>query len=383
MIPDRSEVIDLLTSITLSAYHAQRPDLLLAIVSCSEAFVQHAPAEEQASLYHRMARIWCAKFDLFILQGAPDTGKSHADTLHLLNTVLKDHFAAAERFFDDPLSLEESDVNQNSFAIEGRLRLHARRVELEALTKPRADGEKAYKKLMEFDNAFSSLVDRRRRGTLGGRTARRYIRYPFRDPVFLGAQTDYKKRQEIFNIVSRLMDLNTDRLGRFSGAERVGAMLDAARFNYFSGHLNAAEKYASLANELSYMANVSHNAKLDELVVNADLSCIEAQRLVDSGGEQQDALLQISKAESFVETLTGIALGLSYQPYKGLAKYLTLKIAHVRNQINDDADLRRKALRSVGSIDGLILEIQDISMEQPIQALAKALNTNNKSARFF
>lgn len=391
---DDPDILELMTTIGLSAFHAHRVDLLGAVITSATAFVDGKAPD----LVPDLARLWAVQFDHFILRGESDglfagadsigDRKGHHKTLKDLEALIATRFGPENALDGQTNTVLQAAIARDSGRVAAWLRLKVRAAELVALTEAdRRAATDLYRRLLQIDNLLSAQARPGRGMVFAGRTARHYIRFLLRGPAFHQERDNpaFTREREIsFATVAELIETNTARLRRYAGADRVGVLLDLARWHYFQGNFDTAVKYAAEADNRSFMTNVSHNGRLDVLVVNADLGSLNLQREGRRPELRRDVAKELwSKAQDDIDELLRLALRLKYKPYEGIAKYLRAKLDYIARKIGlaegDDSAALDAILHAQSIMDGL----GDVTFKSEIEALEGALNSSRFDMEFY
>lgn len=338
------EVLDLMSTAALSAYHSQRFDVLKGLVRLAENYLTNhedvltdqegdPTDQEDEHLPVRLSRLWCSEIDAYILLGGPFGGRGHCDTLRRLKDIQERLFPGIGRDIDALMGMDRP------FAyVKAYMRLLAREAELNSLIDP--DGEEArscYDQLDQLETRFSPDADQHDPVVLNGRVARRHLRYLLSEGGIARQREDEIPAATTLARARGLLAVNTSRLRRFSGAERVGVMLDHARVELFqfeealkSGdeagaavHVKSAKAYSDLAHRRAFSGAASQATRLEVLAVHSEACRRFAEMEIDDRlpdvaytGQALDA------AGIAAHDLAKMAAGLRARPSIGLAHYL-------------------------------------------------------------
>ncbi|HEX8127461.1 MAG TPA: hypothetical protein VF548_17960 [Allosphingosinicella sp.] len=182
---------------------------------------------------------------------------------------------------------------------------------------------------------------------LSGRAGRRYIRWLLSDanaiPHLESGEIDLLLRR-----VRGLLSENTSRLCKYSGAERVGVMLDRARLHLLEAgvagaagdrtshkkHLIASRALTDAAKRRAFSGSVSYAGKLDVLAVQseANLRYVEAalDGLIEGPDELKEALTWAGIA---AHDLWRMADYLEAEPARGLGAWLEAEALIVEHRM--------------------------------------------------
>ena len=377
---DPAEVLELLSTIALSAFHAQRFDVLEGIGKLANDYIAHKKIPADA-VPQQLVRLWCSEIDAHILRGKTFAGDKLGAALAEVERYMG-HFADVRVGKPDTLAASAPLPRLKAY-----LRLLAREAELHGLTDPSGVRAKAaYDRLVDFETALSTHPGHHDPVVLSGRVARRYIRYLVSD-AHLQLQQASAGTDATLAQVKALVMVNTARLRRFSGAERVGVMLDRARVAMVEARLatqceatetrNARIKAQLLAacaltdaaNRRAFSGSVSHASKLDVLAIQSEAH----RRLVDAALDKTIEIDPTTEVELVGQALTtaGIAAHdlikmaklLKAAPAQGLGHWLEArsrmsehrvraeKQFHYRGKHHrDPLELARRALRDARTI---------------------------------
>lgn len=312
------EILDLMSTVALSGFHAQRFEIVERVARLASAFVEENGIEDQAA---KLSRLWCTLIDSYILRGRmPGGSRGHLDTLAFVQGLRQAHFST-----ELLNSVEPDPDGKGNALIKANMRLLAREADLSGIVfEDRSIAEALYAELEGLEAMLSTCRDQHDPVTLRGSVARRYIRFLLRDPALAGpGNRSSSSRSEILARIRALLDVNISRLRRYSGAERLGVMLDLARFSAAWGALDAARDYAAAANRRAFSGSASHAAKLDVLAVQAEVNLRFVEKELDEGltspGKAGEAL---EIAGIAAHDLAIMAASLEAAPTVALANYL-------------------------------------------------------------
>lgn len=376
------ELLDILTTVALSAFHAQRFSTVEGVVKLATTCVEELG---RADLVARLSRIWCCQLDARILLGGTvNEATGHGVTLKLVDDLLRDHFSGMS------LPVAETGSTQSSSPSEfekAYMRLLSRQADLTWLVGSRTAAEQLYSTLERWEGAFASDDGRHDPVVLSGRVARRYLRFLLMDPLTsermpVGTE-EQDRRTRILAKAGGLLTVNISRLRRFSGADRVGVMLDLARLNAAQLQYDKACLYADAAERRAYAGNVSDGGRMDVLVVLADVHlCALSQGLRHAvRGLTADKLLRTVREA--LEELRTIVDGRDYRPARGTMLWLQARLALADFRLaerRDYARARRAELLDTAftlSDDAkeALSGIHDRSLDERLDALTACLRT--------
>ena len=319
------ELFGFLTTISLTAFHAQMPHLIESVVALATDLAGHyglAP-ERKVQL---MARIWCSEIDAEVL-----TGRKYSDILDKLGRKVKDNFTTLPDF--NPDGLDDQTFVEKWPVIKARMRLMTRQAELLSLSREdRSVPTAAYEAIERVERRAARLMLYENTAVMNGRSARRYIRFLCRAPglrtIRDQSAAPAKERAEIISRIERLIDINISRLRRFSGGDRIGVQLDIARLNFARGDIEVAIEYANEAFRRAFGGSLSLAGKADVLLVNADLNLLSLEMgdWSHCATDDRRVLGRIDLAHRQIDNLIGICESMSYTAYCGLAYYLRARL---------------------------------------------------------
>lgn len=322
------EVLEMMSTVALSAYHAQEFQVLEKIGTLAKSFVALRAIDREVPA--KLARLWCSQIDARILLGGEEGDGGHARTLAELRALKREWFpgvgGSAAAILDAGMSMG---------TLKAYMRLLAREAELLGLLDPMESAAcDAYDILIDLETALSSQPAQHDPFVLSGRVARRYIRYLLSEPRLATLRAIGASLEPTLRTARGLLAVNTSRLRRFSGAERVGVMLDRARLQLIAAevatapedqwrHLEAARDYADAANRRAFSGSVSHASKLDVLAVQSEAN----RRLVAAvhAGADDNATVAdeaLEWAGIAAHDLSKMAGDLQAKPSFGLARLL-------------------------------------------------------------
>jgi hypothetical protein len=220
--------------------------------------------------------------------------------------LLTKHFPTPERF----------DIAK----LKAEMRLRAREAELVGLIElKRSEAEKLWEKLRNLESNFSSVPGQHDPVILSGRVARRYIRFLLRaSDIFNLPDNDIRRIAKLAE-VRELIGVNMSRLRRFSGADRVGVMVDLARLHSTIGEHDAARGYAEEARIRAFSGSVSHAGKLDVLAVAARVYLRSIDASIDNPVCQTQLSEWLDRAGKAAHDLEILAESNNYRPALGVA----------------------------------------------------------------
>jgi hypothetical protein len=302
------QIISFMSTVALSAYHAQRFDVVHWVANLCESYVLERAIVDYPA---KMVRIWCSQVDAYILKGGISEHGSHAETLEFVIKLRDEYFGNLEtrrhRLEQNDYSHETEDV---AWA-RADMRLLARQAELHGLMGNKDEAMRLYAELEHREIQLSERFTDHEPLVMSGRVARRYIRFVLQVSVTATEGLDQIEKAKT------LLSVNASRLRRFSGADRIGVMLDFARLATARGQLAAALRWAEAANVRAQSGSVSHGGRLEALAVFADLNLRNAE-----GADALAVKALLKDAGNAVEDLETAAEILRYRPFMGIAKHL-------------------------------------------------------------
>lgn len=325
-----NEVLEFMNTVALAAYHSQRFDALETIGTLADRYVDENGLESEV---HRLARLWCCQLDAEILRGGSREGGGLEATITRLRAIQDRLFEGIGHQIDD---LIDADPDQSRF--KAYMRLLAREAELAALVEPAGEHAKAcYELLDQLEARFSAVQDQHDPMVVNGRVARRYLRYLLSDGGLERQRCDGIDPVQTLKRVGGLLSVNTSRLRRFSGAERVGVLLDHARVELFQSivaqnrgdiaavtrHIRSAHAYAESAYKRAFSGAASQATRLDVLAVYSEASHQLAQGELEGqipAGEFPGRALDAAGIAA--HDLWNMAKGMNAKPAIGLARQL-------------------------------------------------------------
>lgn len=352
------EVLDLLSTTALSAFHAQRFDIVENVLKLAIVFAGDHGIPESSIL---LSRLWCCKIDACIRRGSGVALTSHQDTLAFVRLKRREWYgdlAIAGR--EEPIRADQLNPHK------AHLRLLVREAELTNLADlDRSKADSLYRQVESIEAAIKTTSEQHDPVVLSGRVGRRYIQFLLDDPAILSRSGETETlRWEIFDKVEALLSVNTSRLRRFSGADRVGVMVDIARLRIRRGDFAGAHHYAESAKRRAFSGSVSHGGKLDVFQVLAEVKLSLVERAGEGGMLGNfDVKSLFDEAQTAIRNLRSVAEHLGYAPSRSIAYLLEARAAlaaDARKRTTSDRHLNdalrairnaRRVLHSVGQID--------------------------------
>ena len=364
------EILDLMSTIALSAFHAQRFDVVDEVVKLATEFASQHGIPESAIV---LSRLWCCKFDASIRRGCWAQGLGHRETLAVVSTKRREWFPdLADAVPKQPIEPEQLNYHR------AHLRLLVREAELTGLVEEdRAKSIALYQKVEIIEAAVPTTAEQHDPVVLSGRIGRHYIEFLLRDlTVVTPSPATQILRGEILDNVEALISVNMSRLRRFSGADRVGVMLDMARLRLARGDLSGAHDYAESAKRRAFSGSVSHGGKLDVFQVLAEvkLSLVEQANIVTLP-EGYDSPRLLKEARTAVRNLRSVAEHLLYAPSLGMAHLLEARIALItdmqrRKRVSVTADrYLSEALKAIRNARAALGPIGQVNLDAMLNAL--------------
>lgn len=394
------EILDLMSTIALSAYHAQRSDVVDKIVDLAGDYAEkHGIAASAIEL----SRIWCCKIDASMRLGrwrscldttsdqdgdiaaAPEERDlGQATTLGFVRAWRRDWYPDLFETIPNAPILP-ADLSRH----KAHLRLLIREADLATFVDPnRETAAELYGRVEKIEAALSMMPDQHDPVVLSGRAGRRYIQFLLNDPDALNRLPGREDaRNAIFDKVEALLSVNKSRLRRFSGADRVGVMLDMARLKLARGDLAGANHFAESAKRRAFSGSVSHGGKLDVFQVLAEvkLSLVGTNdhSLFPTG---QDARRLMKDAEIAIRNLRAIASHLGYAPSLAMAHLLEARLAlachHRRRRragVQSDNDLR-DAREAIGSAREVLSAIHQVNLNEELEKMDGEIRRHRTAA---
>lgn len=316
-----AEILDLLVTISLTAFHCQFPAMIDWAVRRAEE-LQDRP--DKIGWWIAVTRIRCSILDMRIQLG-------HAYEASL--EQLRDDWTKPPiENFDPSAIARQKKIEANDLeALKAWMRLRAREAELEWLIKggEGTNGVLAiYAELSMFEHALAESIDQDDPIVLSGRTARRCIKFMSNDaPVYRRLVAPEAVSEETLELIRHMLEANISRLRRFSGADRVGVLVDMARCQYLDGQYDQAVYYIDLAVSTTFSGSVSHGGKIDVLSISAGLHLFMAERLIATDNADDEVRRHLNEAHSHCKLLKQLADALNFEPSKALSKYLNARYA--------------------------------------------------------
>ncbi|MDR3490289.1 MAG: hypothetical protein P4M05_36140 [Bradyrhizobium sp.] len=322
------QLLSFMNTVALSAYHAQRFDVVRGIAELSERVAVERGIPEYPA---KIARVWCSQIDACIMRGGVPDQVGHNATLIFVTELRQKHFHNVDgRKLVD--TLEGSRREKQTLAwFKSDMRLLARQAELQGLIGNEAQASYLYDELKRRETQLAERFTDHDPLILSGRVARRYIRFLLESLMPASVEQvaeapcevtrPTREREAILQQVRNLLGVNTSRLRRFSGGDRVGVMIDHARLAFAEGKLVSAHSWAVAANVRAQNGSVSHGGRLEALAVCADI-----RLLVEAAGIAENPDLELELAEDEIEELDTIATALDYVPSIGIAAHLKSRL---------------------------------------------------------
>lgn len=403
-----AEILDLMSTIALSAYHAQRSTIVDDIVDMAADFArQHRIAWSSIQL----SRLWCCKIDASLRRGAwravaveeddsdpegngrfafverqrsAEVQPGHLGTLAFVRGCRR---AWYPDLADEAPSkaIVASELSRH----KAHLRLLIREADLCMLVhSDRSAAAKLYGLVEDIETALSQLPEQHDPVVLSGRAGRRYIQFLLRDPAVLYPSDKTRvQAQQIFAKVEALLSVNKSRLRRFSGADRVGVMLDMARLKLMRGDYAGANDFAESAKRRAFSGSVSHGGKLDVFQVLARVKL----DLVENGdptlfppGEDEPEILK--DAATAIRNLEAIARHLNYAPSLGMANMLKarLELALDKRQRQGDGvkteENLNAAREAIAGASKTFAAIGQVNLDESLMKMDAEIRARRKAA---
>lgn len=396
------EVIELMTTVALSAFHAQRYDVVEEVASLADRYVRD-PARVQYA--NRLARIYCCLIDAAVLRGeapvpigmaapsdaanpggdAPKPIATAAPELRagLLGALDYVRFLLSKHEFTDP-SAQSNDQPVDQHATDrfrnakGRLRLLAREAELVSMTDPDPANARTLYQAIEYkesDDAIIGEISDHDPVVLSGRVARRYIHFLLSTRNLESDDPGNLIRPQAIATVLALLDVNASRLRRFSGGDRVGVLVDHAKLKLAVGKTRPALQSAERAEELAFTGSVSSSGRIEVL---AALASIRIRCATDHLAEERfrEAICDVDAALAHALDCAERAEHLRYGPTTGSARLLRARAYLLKIEIQQfqDPHFQSKALKKLAETELLTArdsldEAQDRSLDNEIRQI--------------
>jgi len=334
------EIFELLTTISLSAYHCQLP----AVVSWAKQIATDLIASNPDQFTTNggsIARILCSYIDASIGFGRPLQLKISAAEGNLLGVLdecqnfIKEFFESIDSSGDAKSFLESAGSVSNC---RGWMRLRAREAELSWIaTGDASTASRIYKELSETEEKLRQVSDRYYPTIFSGRTARRYLRFMTKDHAIYSLGQDTEKHRAVdFNhdinaVIKNLIELNIARLERFSGAERIGVLLDLARRRNFIGETEAACKYVDEARPYVYSGAISHSGRVEWLTLSLalTLSRLESAKNQSDRGFDEETQTLLPEVSDLAHNIVETATYLDFRPTVIIGKFLIARAKYL------------------------------------------------------
>ncbi|MGP4691991.1 hypothetical protein [Agrobacterium cavarae] len=260
---DAEAVAALCATIAISAFHAHYPQVIDYVQDVLDKFLKtECSAKEKylpvvASLVEDIAHVWLAKIDYAI---AFRTGLDEAASIlgELLDKPLFDHFTLT----DAKSLLAAYDNAHGAKTLKVWMRLKFRQAELHYLNSEFEQAQKMFRELVDLDNFISSEKGLLEPVIFSGRTARRYIRYAFSDPL-VGPQRPASS--VVADHAKAMIEVNISRQRRYAGVDRVGVLIDLARRHASEHSVRKAVGYITKANIRARRGPMSYLARMELL----------------------------------------------------------------------------------------------------------------------
>ncbi|MBY2941887.1 hypothetical protein HF264_19665 [Rhizobium leguminosarum] len=335
------EVLDHLVTLALTGFHCQFAEVILWSYARAQDLIRNVGRDADCGWWVAgMSRIRSTLLDMEIQRGGPKTDRSRSGKRLLRKWLLELELNPDLLTSSEQLSGRDLDI------IKAWMRLRAREAEIEWLTGETRDAaKKIYDELWDLEDRLADSIDQDDPIVLSGRTARRYLRFLMHDaPIYrvFSAGKEKPSDQEIRK-VRQLLEINISRLRRFSGADRVGVLIDMARRHFDD---KEAMRFSDLALNQTFAGTVSHGGKLDVLAISAAIHVQRAEEI--SANQQKDAEFEalIKTARDYAWLLHELADTLSFTPTKSTSAYLFARIAFAEVEFARSRNLEeREALR--------------------------------------
>jgi hypothetical protein len=367
------ELLQLMNSVALAAFHAQRFDVVNGI---KELAADIEARMDEAGLPGKLARLWCSHIDAAILRGGLPDGGGHRGTLTYVRKLLRQYFPGLADC--EPVAADIPTDRLDHYRTY--LRLLAREAELCSLIYPdREVAARLYRRIEIIETVLASANHQHDPVVLSGRVGRRYIRFLLHDESVSGPRgATNGGRAQILAKVESLLSVNKSRLRRFSGADRVGVMLDMARLYVVQGTLDKAHEYAEKAKRRAFSGSVSHGGKLDVFHVLAfvKLELVERQ-MARLAPFNLDAANLLDEAAVAIRNLKSVAERLDFHPSMANAFMLDARLSlaemGLKGSTVDPVQIEKRAslaLRNIARAKEIMAGIGDVSLDSALEELA-------------
>lgn len=337
-------VASMLSTIAISAYFATNVTVIewafarsRDLVSAYASYMKIEQAEAEALLLKAICRVWFAKIDISIDKGAFDRGETGdlktkdfiVDDLLERSVFENQSLEYLEKFGSDTpkaagISSTELEV------IKIWLRLQFRLAELLTKSGDEKGGQALALRLYKIDGIVSNVFHLAEPLIFSGRTARRYIR------MILGAPLSDKWSAgsvgvDDFTRARNLIEINTARLRKFSGVDRVGVLIDLARRHiYDEGEIRIAMGYLEKASQQVRTGRISAIGKCELWLMVASIRIAACENAAFLEEEKIAAQKLLKRAETNVERLKRIATHSGFLPMQHVATFLECYIYCLR-----------------------------------------------------
>jgi hypothetical protein len=403
----RQEILDILGTIALTAFHSQQEGIIEWSKKLSQRVIDEAcegldePARRdqlRRDLVARSIRIDCSRIDMWIQLGGPIDGRkrTHLETLGEVRALLDKNFSAFQ-CVTEGMSSERSDFSKGRMeALEDVLkveslarlgawmRLKAREAQLVFLTEGREGALAVYRNLTHIEHIAARYEGNDDPIVLSGRTARRYIR------VLLHSDKNKSVSREEIDEARRIIEVNISRLRRFSGAERVGVLMDMARRHVAEGNLERALRVAQNAYERAFAGSISHGGKIDVLGLLCEVWLRSIRHRSDKarGGPSLELFDELDTIADYTELMCNLSVALDYHPARAFGRYLSawcqverirLDGSATRKEITEIRTIVTQALKAMKTHGEVIYETQMEDLKQRLSNAANAVISTGRS----
>lgn len=381
------ELMDLITTVAITAFHRQHPDVIVWARDRAEELIKVAERARPGSnreLVDASVRIWCSYYDIAIQLGRPpdtELGKgNHHLSLNSLSNLIKDRYERidAARKEQDLQKL----VKAERTSVQAWMRLKARQAELMSLTtgspatddRPMTDASPAsdiYNRLRHLEHLVSSADGSEDPVIFSGRTCRRYIRLLARQLTGSTSQTWNADQRGKIATIRSLIETNKSRLRRFGGADQVGVYLDSARLEDLLGEPVSGAKALELARRALNLCDqgyVSHSIRLETLTLLAHLLIESAYGVSSTGAIKMDSR-KLAEADLHLKVADRVAVGLQYLPSQASVKLIAARLGIAKFKAKKDLRNLELAEDHIMKAEEILHSCGDLSHTEEIQRL--------------
>ena len=299
------QIITLCTTIAVSAHYSNHRDKLGYITDLATAYAsnkginpEHNTKIKNPFVIFKLARMWLTQIDSQITNG------SRNDLVLIeVRKILSYKIFNAFKPNDTKKWLSLFKAKNTRPILISWMRMRFREAELLDRAGKSNEAWEILDELVKFDNFISSKLNYLEPVIFSGRTARRFIKCVYGDPL---VEPRRKITKEISDTARLLMEVNIARLRRFSGVDRIGVLVDLARRHAQERDYKKAIGYITKANIRIRNAPVSDIGKSELLVClasirilcainNPELSKTAKTKFLAKAGENAKRILQLNK----------------------------------------------------------------------------------------